>query len=161
MTSSLARLLAAFLVAFALHPGAQAAGPKGTPYTLPDWFKPSLLDLREEVAEARKAGRQVMVFFHLEDCPWCARLLEESFEGGENRAFIEKRFDVVAIDVRGAQDTTWTDGARRSERGLAAHLKVRGTPTLLVLAPDGSVAARVNGYLEPQALRRALVAPRR
>jgi thioredoxin-related protein len=150
-------LFAAFVLALAFQASAQTtAERKGEPYMLPQWFKPSFLDFREDVAEARAEKRHVMVFFHLDDCSWCAKMLKESFESGDNRAFMEKHLDVVAVNMRGAQEAFWTDGSRHTERSLAQHLKVRGTPTLLFLGPDGAIALRLDGYRDPNALREAL-----
>jgi thioredoxin-related protein len=150
-------LLAPLALFLAFQAVAQSdAELKPVPYSLPQWFKPSFLDFRDDVEEARARKRHVMVFFHLDNCPWCAKLLKESFESGDNQAFIRQHFDVVAINVRGAQETYWTDGSRHTERGLAQHLKVRGTPTLVFLAPDGAIAARVDGYRKPGELRPTL-----
>jgi thioredoxin-related protein len=148
---------------------AQAAGQssnlekpaRGVAYTLPSWFKPSFLDFRQDVAEARKQGRHVMVFFHLENCPYCARLLEENFNSGENYEIMRKHFDVIAVNVRGSLDVTWTDGAAYTERTLTQHLGVRGTPTLIYLGEDGKKVAQLNGYQDPGTLRSTLEFVRR
>ncbi|MCC7486164.1 MAG: thioredoxin fold domain-containing protein [Burkholderiales bacterium] len=144
---------------FAPAPLAQArpgAPGKGESYTLPSWFKASLLEFPDEVADARKRGRHVMVFLHLDDCPYCAKMLRESFTSGEIRAYMERHFDVVAVNVRGAQETKWIDGATYTEQTLARHLKVRGTPTIVFLGMEAGVALRLDGYKDPKTLRRAL-----
>lgn len=128
----------------------------GVPYTLPEWFKPSFLDFRQDVAEARKQGRQVMVFFHLDNCPYCARMLKDSFTSGANHDFIRKHFDVVAVNVRGSLETKWVNGETYTERGLTVHLGVRGTPTLVFLDQDGKNVLQLAGYRDPGALRAAL-----
>ncbi|HEY7658785.1 MAG TPA: thioredoxin fold domain-containing protein [Burkholderiales bacterium] len=151
--------LAALMLTVAGAAGAQTGAGKlkgGVPYTLPGWFKPSFLDFRQDVAEARKQNRHVMVFVHLDDCPYCARMLQESFVSGENRDFIQRHFDVVAVNVRGSLEVRWIDGVSYTERGLTTHLKVIGTPTLLFLGEDGGIALRLNGYRDPAALRAAL-----
>ncbi|MEJ2175014.1 MAG: thioredoxin fold domain-containing protein [bacterium] len=132
---------AAILLAITTPAGAQTAAGKltgGIVYSLPDWFKPSFLDLREDVEEARQANRHVMLFLHLDECPYCARMLKESFVSGDNRAFMQKHFDVIAINVRGAAEVTWIDGARYSEQSLSRHLRTFGTPTIVFLSAAGS-----------------------
>jgi len=128
----------------------------GVAYTLPQWFKPSFLDLRQDVAEARQRGRHVMMFLHLDDCPYCARMLKESFASGDNRDFMQKHFDVIAVNVRGSLEVRWIDGATYTEKGLAGHLKIRGTPTIVFLGQDGKKVLQINGYRDPRALRAAL-----
>jgi thioredoxin-related protein len=144
-----------------------AAGPAGAAeeppapkvavaYALPEWFKPSFLDFRQDVAEARKQNKQVMVFFHLDNCPYCARMLKDNFTSGENHDFIRKHFEVIAINVRGSLETRWVNGETYTERGLTVHLGVRGTPTLVFLDLDGKNVLQLPGYREPRALRPAL-----
>ena len=154
------RLLAAaaLLLALAAPAGAQTQGrlTGGIIYTLPDWFKASLLDLREDVEDARKANRHVMLFLHLDECPYCARMLKESFVGGDNERFMRAHFDVIAINVRGASEVTWSDGKKYSERALVRELKAFGTPTLVFLGASGEVVLKLVGYRDPAALRDAL-----
>lgn len=137
---------------------ASAAGeaPRGVPYTLPDWFKPSFLDLREDVKEARARGRNVMLFLHLDNCPYCARMLKENFESGPNRDFMQKHFDVIAVNVRGNLDVTWVDGTAYTELTLARHLKAVATPTIVFLGPDGRIVVQLTGYQDPATLRSTL-----
>ncbi|HSC94667.1 MAG TPA: thioredoxin fold domain-containing protein [Burkholderiales bacterium] len=156
---SLLAVLAALMLAAPGMAGAQTGAGKlkgGVAYTLPNWFKPSFLDFRQDVAEARKQNRHVMVFVHLDDCPYCARMLKESFVSGDNHDFIRRHFDVIAVNVRGSLEVQWIDGVSYTERGLTMHLKVVGTPTLLFLGEDGGIALRLNGYRDPRALRAAL-----
>jgi len=155
------RAIVFFLAAMVLAcpAGAQTARGKmsgGIAYSLPQWFKPSFLNFQDDVAEARKRGRHVMVFLHLDDCPYCARMLQENFAGGDNRAFMQKHFDVIAVNIRGSLDVVWTDGARHTERTLSTFLKVFATPTIVFLGPDGKTVLRLGGYRGPGAFRDAL-----
>lgn len=151
--------LAALLVALGAPAGAETTPGRmkgGVAYSLPEWFKPSLLNLREDAEEARRHGRHVMAFLHLDECPYCARMLEESFVRGENSDFMRRHFDVVGINVRGALDVVWIDGASYTEASLARKLKVFGTPTIVFLDPEGRQILQLAGYRDPQALRQAL-----
>jgi len=156
---SVAAALAALVLAAAGLTGAAedpAALKAGVPYSLPEWFKPSFLDFRQDVAEARRQDKHVMVFLHLDHCPYCARLLKESFTSGDNHDFIRKHFEVIAVNVRGSLEVKWVNGATYTERGLAGHLGVRGTPTLVFLDQEGKNVLQLSGYREPRALRAAL-----
>jgi len=147
------------MLAVAGTAGAQTGAGKlkgGVAYTLPEWFKPSFLDFRQDVAEARQRGRHVMIFLHLDDCPYCARLLKENFVSGDNHDFMREHFDVIAVNVRGSLEARWIDGATYTEKGLAGHLKIRGTPTIVFLGQDGKKVLQINGYRDPRALRAAL-----
>ena len=151
-----------FAFAMALASAGNAAEPVpgklkgGEIYTLPEWFKQSFLDFPEDVAEASKQGKHVMVFLHLDECPYCARMLKENFVAGDTRAFMQKHFDVIAVNVRGGTEVTWTDGAKYTERTLTRQLRSHGTPTLVFLDPQGKVVLKMTGYRDPHTLRVAL-----
>lgn len=75
----------AFVCSALTHAAATPGRLKGgEQYVLPHWFKPSFLDFRRDLDEARQRKRHVMVFLHLDDCPYCARMLGESFASGDH-----------------------------------------------------------------------------
>jgi len=102
----------------------------GISYSVPEWFKTSFLHFADDVAEAKAAGKHVMVFFRLTECPYCARMLQESFRKGPEKEYIQKHFDVVSVDVRGGGETVWIDGNKK--------------------------VLQLTGYRDPRALRQAL-----
>lgn len=128
----------------------------GVIYSLPPWFKSSFLDFKDDVGEARQKGKHVVVFLHLDECPYCERMLRESFERGETRDFAQKHFDVIGINIRGDAETVWIDGVTYTERALTRHLKVFATPTLVFFDLDGNKLLQLDGYRDPRALRAAL-----
>lgn len=134
-------------------PGRMTGGKK---YELPDWFKQSFLDIREEAGEARAGGRHVLIFMELDECPYCVRMLDENFRQGETREFIQQNFIVIGMNVRGAREVVWIDGVTYTEQALARKLKSWGTPALLFIDPDGKKVLHLNGYRTPPALRHAL-----
>jgi len=128
----------------------------GRQYDLPSWFKVSFLELKDDLKEANAGGRQLLLFLHLDDCPYCARTLDENFREGANKEFIQKHFDVIALNIRGDREVQWFDGESRTEMALAHMLKVYATPTILFIDPEGKIALRLNGYRQPATLRQAL-----
>ncbi len=126
-------------------------------HTMPDWFKQSFLDLKDDAGEARQAGRHILLFMDLNGCPYCARMLDENFHGGENMPYIKEHFDVIALNIRGGREVAWLDGKTYSEIDLATKiLKVAGTPALIFIGPDGNKVLQLDGYRAPKTLRHAL-----
>lgn len=134
------KLLAALLFALALP--AQANG-------IPDWFAETFLDVREDVAEAAKDRKRLVLYFWLEGCPYCRQLEEVTFRDASVVRRMKGEFVAVALNVRGDREVTWIDGRRMSEKALTRVLEVRATPTLIFFDEKGAIAARVSGYLEP------------
>jgi thioredoxin-related protein len=69
---------------------------------------------------------------------------------------MRRHFDAIGLNVRGALEVVWTDGATYTERSLARRLKVFGTPTIVFLGLDGDIVLQLAGYRDPGALRHAL-----
>lgn len=134
------KLLFAMLLAVALPAQAQ---------DVPDWFAESFLDLREDVAEAAKDGKRLMVYFWQDGCPYCKQLVSVTFRDPTIVAKIRKDFVPIAINIWGDREVTWTDGKTMSEKQFAAMLKVQATPTLIFFDEKGGIALRLNGYLPP------------
>ncbi len=122
----------------------------------PHWFKESFLEFEEDVAEAAVEGRRVMLYFHQEGCPYCARLVEESFANPQIEAFIREHFDGITINMWGDREVVSLSGQAFSEKTFAAALKVQYTPTLVFLDEQGKVALRLNGYYPTDYFRNAL-----
>lgn len=116
---------------------------------IPEWFAPSFLDLQEDVAEAAKEGKRLMVYFGQDGCPYCKALMSVTFRDPHIVAKTRQHFTAIAINIWGAREVTWTDGRTMSEKQLAAMLKVHGTPTLIFFDEKGGIALRFTGYLPP------------
>ena len=123
---------------------------------VPDWFAETMLDARDEVADAAKQGKRLMVYFWLEGCPYCERMTRETFRDPAVLERLKRGFVPVGVNVRGDRDIGWTDGSTLTEKQLTAALKVRATPTLLFLDAGGAVALRLTGYMDAAEFLRAL-----
>lgn len=143
----LLRLLAAALLAAALP--ARAA-------EMPEWFAETLLDAREEAADAARDGKRLMLYFWLTGCPYCERMTNDTLRDPAVVERLKRGFVPVGVNVRGDREIVWTDGASLSEKQLSAALKVRGTPTILFLDAKGEVALRLVGYVAAGEFARAL-----
>ena len=122
----------------------------------PHWFKESFLEFEEDVAEAAASNRRVMIYFHQEFCPYCARLVAENFGNPEIESFVRKHFDGITINMWGDREVVSVGGRDFTEKTFAAALKVQFTPTIIFLDESGQVALRLNGYYPPDDFRRAL-----
>jgi thioredoxin-related protein len=122
----------------------------------PAWFSESLLDLREDVAEAAAQDKRVMLYFGQDGCPYCKALMQTNFS---QKGIVDKtrrHFVAIALNIWGDREVTWTDGRRMPEKRFAALLKVQFTPTLVFFDEKGRVVHRINGYLPPERFMAAL-----
>ncbi len=122
----------------------------------PAWFKESLLDLREDLAEAAQAGKGVLLYFYQDGCPYCERLISVNFSQQQISAKARSSFEVIAINMWGDREVTDLKGKQVSEKVFARAMKVQFTPTLLFLDANGRMVLRVNGYYPPHKFAAAL-----
>ncbi|MCP4469861.1 MAG: thioredoxin fold domain-containing protein [Gammaproteobacteria bacterium] len=128
----------------------------GSAHALPDWFKESFLEIADDVDEAGEEGRHVMLFFDLNGCPYCDRMLEESFESEPLGSYIQANFDTIAINIRGDRDIAFNEEISVTEKQLGEILKVYSTPALLFLGEDNKTVVRINGYRAPERFKQVL-----
>ena len=135
------RLLATLAIALALLP-AQAAG------SWEKFFELSFGDLRAEAADAKKDGKLgLVVMYHFDDCPYCARMKQEVLSRPEVQAHYRKNFRAIAIDTRGSQQVTGFDGRVLPENEFARAIGLRGTPTFQFYGTDGTLLATRAGAI--------------
>lgn len=112
----------------------------------PEWFKESFLDIGEDVLEASDEGKHVMLFMHLNGCPYCYKMVEENIKNAPYTDFIKEHFDVIALNIRGDREVALNEDTSLTEKELASKFKVLYTPTIVFLSPENKIVARINGY---------------
>jgi len=149
------RLLLALAIALTA-PATLAQNASPHAIDIPKWFTETFLDFREDIADARRDGKRLMIYFGQDGCPYCKLLMQSTFT--ETRVVDRTRSTVVpiALNLWGDREVTWTDGRRMSEKELGRLLAVQFTPTLLFFDEKGKVIGRLNGYQSPQRMEAAL-----
>lgn len=159
MKTRVARLWPFLCLAFALAAAqalAQPAQPSPHAIEIPKWFTESFLDFRDDVRDAAREGKRVMVYFGQDGCPYCQALMKVDFGQPDIVEKTRAKFVAIALNIWGDRETTWVDGRTMREKDLARALGVQYTPTLLFLDERGDVALRLNGYQPPASFRVAL-----
>jgi thioredoxin-related protein len=123
----------------------------------PAWFKLSFLDLRDDLQEAKEAGKKgIALYFGQSNCAYCKALMEINFKIPDIVRFTRKNFDIIPIDIWGGKLVTDLQGETLSERRLAIREKMNFTPSFLVYDLEGNEVLRLRGYYPPYTFRAAL-----
>lgn len=135
--------------------------PKARDLQHPEWFNETFLDLREDLKEAKDAGKKgIIVYFGQTDCAYCQALLEVNFEKEKDIVkYTQEHFNVIAIDIWGSREVIDMDGKPFNETAFAEHHGVNFTPTLFFYSndkEDKEVTLRLNGFYPPYEFRGAL-----
>jgi thioredoxin-related protein len=128
----------------------------GSTYEIPSWFTGSFLDIAEDVDDAKDDNKSVLLYFHLDNCPYCSSMLDQNFKSGDNLEFIQKHFSVIAVNLKGDREITLNENETLLEKELSKNLKVQYTPTIIFISEDGKQVFRTNGYRTPKAFRHVL-----
>lgn len=123
---------------------------------IPSWFQETFLDLPEDIREAARAGKRVMVYFGQDGCPYCRELMRTNFSDKRIADKTRRQFVPIAMNIWGDRDVRGTDGRQYTEKTFAALLRIQFTPTLVFFDEKGNVALRLNGYYPPHKFSAAL-----
>jgi len=100
------------------------------------WFHLSFLDLRDDFAEARAAGKRLAVIFEQRGCPYCIKLHTELLALKYLNDYLRENFAVIQLDLWGAREVTDFDGRVLQERALAERWGIVFTPTIIFFKDD-------------------------
>jgi len=100
------------------------------------WFELSFLDLRDDFADAKAAGKRLAVLFEQRGCVYCASLHNDVLSARYINDYVRENFAVVQLDLWGAREVTDFDGTVLAERALAERWGVIFTPTIVFLKDD-------------------------
>lgn len=107
---------------------------------------PSARSLRDELMQAIKGGRPLVVMVSLDGCPYC-KLVRENYLSPLYR---EQGLPVVQVDMRSTAAVQDFNGAARTHDALVHAWKVSSAPTLLFFGRGGSeVAPRLEAAVSP------------
>jgi thioredoxin-related protein len=157
-TAAVAAVIMWVLLGFSgTAPAAEKAALRGVGrFEVPGWFKNSFLILPEDVAEAARDGKRLLLYFGQEGCPYCAALFNTNFSQPHIVEYTRRHFDAIALDIWGNREVTDFTGQPVPEKEFAVRHKVRFTPTILFFNEKGEVVLRLNGYYPPHQFLAAL-----
>jgi len=123
----------------------------------PDWFKISLGDLNDDVAEARARRKfGIVVYFGQKRCAYCEQFFQVNLADDGIRQYLREHFDVIPVDIWGIEDIVDTDGNTYSERELSLRYETNFTPSLVFYDRNGKPVYRLRGYYPPYQFRALL-----
>jgi len=138
---TLSRLLFAGLLALALP--AVAAETRDA---MTHFFEANTGDLREELTDAKAAGKKGLLFmYEQEGCPACLYMKQNVLNRVDVQTLYRKHFAIFTIDLFGSVPLKDFQGRALTEKGFAAEAKVRGTPTFAFHDLSGKEVTRVVG----------------
>lgn len=120
------------------------------------FIKNSFLNLKEDLADAARQRRMLMVIFEQDGCPYCEQMHRVNFKDPAIVASIRKGFDVIQLDIWGGREVSDFTGASMTEKALARKLSVQFSPTIVFYDGNGREVYRVAGLHKPAVFQKEL-----
>lgn len=133
-----------FVALLGVQAGAKTLGDDGLHKT--SWMRDTFKDLREDLLEANKEGKRLMVIIEQRGCIYCKKMHEEVFSDPEVSDYIEEHFFVVQLNMFGDVDVTDFDGTVLSEKDMTRRWGALFTPSIYFFSSDVA-----EGVSAPQA----------
>ncbi|WP_461830207.1 thioredoxin family protein [Aquifex sp.] len=114
------------------------------------FLKPSFLDLKEDLEEAKREGKYLFLMFEEEGCPFCDKMKRVTFQEPKVKEYFAKHFYMVIVDRKGSNPVVDFGGKEMTEKELAKKYKVRGTPVFVFVDHEGKTILKVMGYIPPE-----------
>ncbi len=111
------------------------------------FFNESFGDYSEELENAREQGKQgVMVFFEMDECPFCHRMKNTIMNQPEVQTYYRERFLLFSHDIEGDIDIVDFEGNETTQKEYAVNVhRVRATPVIAFFDLEGNRVARYIG----------------
>jgi len=106
------------------------------------------INFDELVKQSNKQNKQIMVFFHMEHCPWCHKMIDISLSDKKVMQTINKYFNYVDLDVETNGDVIYNNEVL-SKHEFAREFNIYFYPTTLMF-DDGEIVQNIKGYRNKQ-----------
>lgn len=95
-----------------------------------DWYVESFLDLADDLAAATRDGKRFAILWGLRNCPACRRMHEVYMADPKVESYIRDHFAILHLNILGSRKVTDFGGSLFTEKRLAAHYGIIGTPAI-------------------------------
>ncbi len=112
------------------------------------------IDLNKIAKEAVQHKKTVMVFFHTNACPYCQKMLKESFDKKSDKDIINKDYYFIDINLD-SPDTVVYKKFKGTTAEFADFFHVKFYPTILFMEHN-VVVSDVKGYRNKEKFRTIL-----
>lgn len=134
LLSTFAALVAAFLM---------LSAPAGASDFV---VEPLDYDFPDEVATAADEGKNIVIMFHQNGCPYCDKMRKRVYPNPKVSALYDDKFYLMEVNMKGDLDVVTHDGESMVEKDYAQKMRVRATPVFLFLSKDSKEALKLTGY---------------
>ena len=128
-----------------------------TKIKFPTWFKTSFFDLREELTEARQAGKRgIIVMFSQERCSTCLAFIRATLGDPQVKERVMDNYYVIGMDIFSDLEVTDPNGSVTTVKDFAEQKAARLTPTILFYGIENAQLLKIIGFYPPEKFQHVL-----
>jgi thioredoxin-related protein len=111
------------------------------------FFQETFGDFQEELQTAKDEGKDgVMLFFEMDECPFCHRMKTTVLDQVEVQDYFRKHFRIFSVDIEGDVPVVDFDGTEMKAKDFAFKKnRVRATPVIAFFDLKGKRVFRYTG----------------
>ncbi len=113
-------------------------------------LEPLDYDFPTEIEDAASDGKNLVVMFHKNGCPYCDKMHKRVFPHPKVSKLYNEKFIMIIVNTSGDLDVITPKGETKPEKEFASELLVRATPVFMFYGKDGGDALRLTGYQDPE-----------
>jgi thioredoxin-related protein len=107
-------------------------------------FADSTMNINVISQDAKKTNKITMIFFHMTYCPYCEKMLNETFEGFDSMANINENFYYVDMNIDDSGEIIYQN-FKGSPEDFGDYFDIELYPTILFLE-NNKIIYYVHGY---------------
>jgi len=112
-------------------------------------IEPLDYDIPGEVEVAAEEGKNLVVMFGQNGCPYCDKMHKRVFPHPKVAALYDEKFVMFEINIKGDLEVVTHEGEDSTEKKYASKMRARATPLFVFYGKDGKDVLRLTGYQEP------------
>ena len=111
------------------------------------FFQETFGNFQEELTAARDENKQgILIFFEMDDCPFCHRMKTTILNQPEVQDWYRKHFKIFTLDIEGDIAMTDFNGQQTTQKDFAfKQHRVRATPVIAFFDLEGNPINRYTG----------------
>ncbi len=126
-------------------------------FKFPLWFKNSFFDLKEDLVEAREAGKRgIIVMLSQDRCSTCRAFIQATLGDPIVKQRVKANYDVIGMDIFSDLEVTDPRGEVLPVKDFAEMQSARLTPTILFYGVENALLLRIVGLYPPEKFQHVL-----
>lgn len=123
----------------------------------PQWFSPSFLNFRDDLADAVNNGKQgILLFLSTRRCSYCKAFVDNVLAQADVRQRLQSSYDVFGLEIFDTSEMIDPAGNSYRINEFVTANKASFTPTMIFYGSQGKKLLKIVGYYPPEKFRRVL-----